>query len=97
VNSNSRMLIYLSIMSLILSCVLIGYGLLFFGWGPQENLTGVSILPTIIVVAGLIIAAMNSIASNILSNQIGRNLETWSPLLRLGIPGVSKIGSKMRG
>jgi hypothetical protein len=80
------MLIYLSIMTLVFSCVVIGYSLFFFGLGPQSDLSGVSILPVTIVAVGLVIAAINAIASNILSDQLGKKLETLSPALRVGIP-----------
>ena len=87
-NSDSRMLIYLSIMALVFSCVVLGYSLVFFGWGPQKNLDGISILPTTIIAAGIVFAAINAIASNVLSAQLGKKLDTLSlsPALKFGIP-----------
>src|SRR5688500_8269573 len=85
-NNDSRMLIYLSIMALVFSCVVLGYSLVFFGWGPQTNLDGISILPMTIVAAGIVFAAINAIASNVLSDQLGKKLESFSPTLKFGIP-----------
>ncbi len=85
-NDDSRMAIYISVMVMVLSCVVLGYGLVFFGWGPKINLNRVSILPESIVVAGLIIATINGIAGNVLSDQLGKKLDTLSPTLKFGIP-----------
>ncbi len=89
VNSDSRMLIYLSIMVLIFSCVVIGYSLIFFGLGPQNDPGELSISPTVIVIAGVIIAALSAIATNVLSEQLAKKLETLPPALRYGIPAIT--------
>jgi hypothetical protein len=85
-NNDSRMLVYLSIIALVLSCVVLGYSLIFFGLGPQKPLNGTIISPGVIVVVGLIIAAINGIASSILSGQLEKKLDTLSPVLKVGIP-----------
>lgn len=85
-NNDSRMLVYISLMALVLSCIVLGYSLIFFGFGPQKTLHGTTISPGVIIIAGLAIAAINGIASSILSDQLGKKLESLSPILKFGIP-----------
>ena len=86
-NDDSRIAVYLSIMTLIFSCVGLGYGLLFFGWGPRIAADEVVISTKAIVVVGLVLAAMNGMASNILSTYIQEKLVSLqSKKIKLGIP-----------
>ncbi len=85
-NDDSRMAIFISTMTLIFSCVGLGYGLLFFGWGPKASLIGVSISPGVIIVAGIVVATINGLASNVLSDQLAKKVGTMPPVLRVGIP-----------
>lgn len=87
-DDNSSMAIYISIMTLVFSCVGLGYGLLFFGWGPKGTLEEVAISPRVIIVIGLVLATINGMASNVLSGQIEERLKNSSPsnALKVGIP-----------
>lgn len=85
-NEDSRMAIYISVLTLIFSCVGLGYGLLFFGWGSQTGFGKISVSPGLIVSAGLVIATINGLASNVLSEQLGKMTRHLSPILRFGIP-----------
>ena len=85
-NDNSRMLIYISIMSLISGCVLLVYGLLFFGLDIGSGFGRVNISPSIIVVAGTVVAAVMGIASGILSDHLSKKIDNLSPRLRIGLP-----------
>ncbi|KXK15505.1 MAG: hypothetical protein UZ14_CFX002000526 [Chloroflexi bacterium OLB14] len=75
-------------MTLVFTCVVLGYSLLFFGWELEGGSNEIFISPQIIVVIGLIIAAINGIASNILAEQLGKGLEKLSPFLKTGIPVI---------
>lgn len=85
-NEDSRMAIYISVMTLVFSCVGLGYGFLFFGWGSQTGFGKISVSPGLIVGAGLVIATINGLASNVLSEQLGKKIESMSPIIRVGIP-----------
>jgi hypothetical protein len=82
------MAIYISIMTLVFSCVGLGYGLLLFGWGPKNDLSGVFISSRTIIIAGIVAATINGLASNVLSDQLVQKNKFKSPVLRIGIPLV---------
>lgn len=83
------MLVYISVLTLLFSCIVLSYSLVFFGFGPHQPIQGITISPSIIVVVGLVITAINGIASSIISNQLGDLLnssKSLSPILKVGIP-----------
>lgn len=85
-NGDSRMAIYISVMTLILSCVGLGYGVFFWGWGAGSKLDVVEISPGLIISVGLIIAAVNGVSANLLSDQLSKRMTALHPTLRFGIP-----------
>ena len=85
-NNDSRPLIYISIMFLIFSCVGLGYGLFFFGWGVGKGSNGSVISPSAIIVVGLILSSANGIAMNIISDQIRKKIDALPQILKVGAP-----------
>lgn len=85
-NHNSRMLIYLSVMALLLSCVTMGYGLLFFGWGNGKSFDSFESLPVIIIVAGIVIAFINAIATNLIAAELEKIIKKLPTVIRVGLP-----------
>ena len=85
-DKDSRMLVYISLMALIFSCVVLGYSLIFFGFGSQDTSNGKSIPPSLIIIAGLVIATINGMASNILADEVGEKIKSFKPPLKYGIP-----------
>ena len=86
-NNDSRMLIYVCVMTLLFSCVGLGYSLVFFGWGPGKSLSTGPISPSLIAIA-LISGAVNAIATNIISDRIKTKLETLHPILIKILPWI---------
>lgn len=85
-NSNSRILIYLSIMTLVFSCVLLLYAALFYRWNLLNSPIEVTISPGIVIITGVILSGINGIAANVLSDQISKNVDRMHPLIRWGVP-----------
>ena len=69
-----RVLTYLSIMFLIVSCVAIIYGLVFFNQPLNTKTVNISYLPQIIITLGVVMAAANSIAANLVSDILSQSL-----------------------
>jgi len=73
-----RVLAYLSIMTLIISCVGIIYGLVFFNQQSSISLENTYLTPQLIIVAGVIVAALNSVAANIVSDFLLKSITNLS-------------------
>ena len=62
------------------------YGFLFFGWGGGISLSSPKISSAVFVVAGILFAFVNSIATSIISDQVSDITKRLPLILRVGIP-----------
>lgn len=85
-SQDTRILIYLSIMALVLSCAAIIYGFIFVGDGVSPLPGKIEVSPFIIIVIGIVLSFINGISTNILSDQISAKLNLLPRYLRLGLP-----------
>ncbi len=90
-NDDTRILVYLSVMALLLSCVGAIYGLVLFGGDILPETAGNRISPITIIVIGLIVSFVNGLSMNIISDQISEKMKRLPSVIKFGLPILAAI------